>query len=191
MNPYLVTRRGFLQKSSLAMAGLAAAGSLGRNVFAAGPTGASIVVAPGDTAAASVPAQWAISQLQQALQGQGVTVQILSSISQAPSGDLLVVVNSTAASVAQQILASAGANVPSTPEALALVAGNVSGQSALLASGNDARGLVYAVLELTDRVLYSSSVSAALTITASIIEQPSAAVRSICRCFTSEVEDKS
>src|SRR5258708_27714976 len=171
MNGYLVTRRGFLQKSALAMAGLAAAGSLSTDLWAAGPTGVSIVVAPGDPIAGSVPAQWAISQLQQALQGQGVTVQTFSSISQAPSGDLVLVVNSTGASIAQQILTSAGSSVPSTPEAVALIAGAASGRSVLLASGNDARGLVYSLLELTDRVLYASSVSTALTVTAPIIEQ--------------------
>jgi hypothetical protein len=190
MNRYLVTRRAFLQKSSLAMAGLAAAGSLGSDLLAAGPTGVSIVVATGDPIAGSVPAQWAISQLQQALQGQGATVQILSSLSLAPAGDLVVVVSSTAASIAQQILASTGASVPMAPEALALVAGAVSGRSVLLASGNDARGLVYSVLELSDRVLYASSVSTAWTIAAPIIEQPSTVVRSIARFFTSEVEDK-
>jgi hypothetical protein len=155
MNEYLITRRRFLQQSSIAMAGLAAAGSVGSRLFAAGATGVSIIVDPGDTIAGSVPPQWAISQLKQALVGQGATVQVFSSISQAPPGDLVVVVYSRTATVAGQI---AGVALPPAGEAFALATGSISGRSALLASGNDARGMVYSVLELADRVLCSNSV---------------------------------
>ncbi len=174
----------------MAMAGLAAAGSVGSTLFAAGATGVSIIVDPSDIIAGSVPPQWAIGQLQQAIQGQGMTVQILSSISLVPSGDMVVVVGSRTNSLAQQILASAAVIMPTTSEALALVTGGVSGRSVALASGNDARGMVYAVLELTDRVLYSSSVSTAFTITTPITEQSHNAIRCICRSFQSELEDK-
>ena len=57
-----------------------------------------------------------------------------------------------ASSVAQGILKSAGVALPPVPEALALAQGRASGKQILLASGRDARGLVYALTELTDRV---------------------------------------
>lgn len=171
----------------MAIAGLAVAGSVGSRIFAAGATGVSIIVYPGDTIAGSVPSQWAINQLTQALVGQGATVQVFSDISQAPPGDLVVVVYSRTAPIAGQI---AGVALPPAGEAFALGAGSVSGRSALLASGNDARGVVYSALELSDRVLCSNSVSTAFTIAAPIVEQPKTMVRSVCRSFQSEVEDK-
>ena len=186
MEPYLITRRRFLQQSSLAMAGLTVSGGLGSNLFAANAGGVSILVSPSDTLAGSIPPQWAISQLRQAIQGLGVVVQMISDISLAPVGDQVVVVSSRTASLATQI----GGNIPTTPEAIALIPGTLSGRSVLLASGNDARGLVYTVLELTDRVLYSSSVAGALTLSQPLVEESHNQVRSICRSFESELEDK-
>src|SRR5262249_55213291 len=59
-----------------------------------------------------------------------------------------------------------------------------------LACGSDVRGLVYALLELADRVQYESDALAAISLKASIIEQPANAVRSVLRLFASDVEDK-
>ena len=67
---------------------------------------------------------------------------------------------------------------------------DASSRSVLLVGGNDARGLVYALLELTDRLLYSDSLTAALEVKPAIVEQPHNRTRSMCRSFQSEVEDK-
>ena len=77
--------------------------------------------------------------------------------------------------------------MPSSPEALCLVSGHLGGKSTLLAGGSDARGLVYAVLELSDRVTYGST----LDIKSPVVEKPANAIRSCARCFVSPVEDKS
>ena len=60
----------------------------------------------------------------------------------------------------------------------------------LLAAGQDARGLVYALLELADRVRNSADAGAALTLPAMVAERPANVVRSVTRLFTSDVEDK-
>jgi len=60
----------------------------------------------------------------------------------------------------------------------------ISGRPILLASGSDARGLVYALLELVDR----AQRGAGLRQTTS--ERPANKVRSVARLFVSEVEDK-
>ena len=57
-------------------------------------------------------------------------------------------------------------------------------------AGHDQRGLVYALLELADRVHYSSQPLASLNIQKPIIERPANEVRSLTRLFTSDVEDK-
>ncbi|MGH8694609.1 MAG: hypothetical protein ACREVM_10330 [Burkholderiales bacterium] len=60
--------------------------------------------------------------------------------------------------------------------------GKAGGRPVLLACGSDVRGLVYAVLELADLP--------ALDIRSPMVERPANAVRSVARCFVSEVEDK-
>ena len=66
--------------------------------------------------------------------------------------------------------------LPATAEALLLARGTASSRSVLLVSGNDARGLVCALLELTDRLLYSDSLTAALNVNPAIVEQPDTTV---------------
>ena len=65
------------------------------------------------------------------------------------------------------------------------------GKPVLLASGGDALGLVYAALELADRVRYAANPMAALQLANAETERPANRIRSIARCFVSEVEDKS
>lgn len=60
----------------------------------------------------------------------------------------------------------------------------------LLASGGDSRGLVYAVLELADRVRHAADPFAPLAAGASIAECPAKTVRAVSRLFTSDVEDE-
>lgn len=186
MEGYLSTRRQFLKQSSLAVAGLAISSKLGTDLFAAEATGVSIIVAADDSVAGSAPPQWAISQLKQAIEASGAAVRILSGISQAPASDLVVVVGLRMSALASQI----GGNIPATREAMALVPGTLSGRQVVLASGNEARGLVYSVLELTDRILSSDSVAAALAIGMPIVEESHNPIRSICRSFQSALEDK-
>jgi hypothetical protein len=80
--------------------------------------------------------------------------------------------------------------MPDSPESLGLASGKASGRPVLLACGSDARGLVYAVLELADRVDHATEPSAALQVRRAIVEQPANKVRSIMRVFASDVEDK-
>lgn len=136
MNQYLINRRRFLKKSTVAAADVAAATKFGSCVFAQGSEGVSIVVDPADNIAGSVPPQWALTQLQESLEGQGMTVQRFSSISQAPANDIVVVACSGSSSLTGEI----GANVPSTPEAITLMTGSLAGRPVVLVSGSDARG---------------------------------------------------
>ena len=52
------------------------------------------------------------------------------------------------------------------------------------------RGLVYALLELADRVQYSDQTFESLNIRKPIVEQPANTIRSLNRLFVSEIEDK-
>jgi hypothetical protein len=177
-------RRQFLRTAGSAAAlGASRAGAATRNV--------SIVRVAGDPIASAAPVHWACEELRQALMSRRVNVQFRESIDQTGSGDVCVLVAGGGAPAAREILAAAKASVPEGPEALVLAAGKTGGKAALLASGSDARGAVYALLELADRARHGSDPAAALEARKPVIERPANATRSIARCFESDVEDKS
>ena len=57
-------------------------------------------------------------------------------------------------------------------------------------TGSDVRGLVYAVLELADRVEHGDDPLEAIRLDAPIVERPANPVRSVARLFASELDDK-
>ncbi|MCX6619865.1 MAG: hypothetical protein NTY38_02050, partial [Acidobacteria bacterium] len=117
-----------------------------------------------DSVAASRPVQWALGELRAALSAKGFGL------------------NPKLPAVFTVTLASA----PGPPESLTLT----PSAHALLATGADARGLMYAVLELADRVRHAADPLAALRLPRPITERPANVIRSIARGFTSEIEDK-
>ncbi len=178
---------GFTRRNFLAGVGSTAALSCGAK---GANRDVSLVVNAEDPVAGAAPSRWATAQLQQSLAVRGVAARLRDRIAQAPAGDLCVVAAGAASPVAEAVLESAGASIPTVPEALGLLAGKVAGRSVLLAAGHDSRGLVYALLELADRVQFSSDPMAALSIPRPVVEQPANATRSIARLFCSDVEDK-
>jgi hypothetical protein len=74
------------------------------------------------------------------------------------------------------------------PETMAFV--TLRNGAAVLATGSDVRGMVYAVLELADRFRNSNSVMRTLWLDGSVAESSANRVRSVARAFVSEVEDK-
>ncbi len=176
-----MNRRTFLKHTGAA-AGVTAAHSL------KGATqGVSLIVDPRDMIASAPPAAWAVRELRTALANQGVTAQVYPRLDAAPGGDRQIVIAGGTSASAREILQGAKVSMPSSAEALCLV----PGKSALLVGGSDARGLVYAVLELADRVKYAPVASAALDVRMPVVEKPANVIRSCARCFVSPVEDKS
>jgi len=150
--------------------------------------GVSIVTDPGDAVANSAPGRWAAKHLEEALTAKGVTVRRCERMSQVASGDVCIVAAGQTTPLAREILG--GARVEAVAEALVIAPGKASGKPVVLAAGHDARGLVYALLDLADRVEHSSDPLAALAIRKAVAEQPANRVRAISRLFTSDVEDK-
>jgi hypothetical protein len=161
-----VNRREFLKQTSLA-AGIAAGGgsAMGAN------RSVSILVDPADRVASSAPVKWAIGQLRAALGAKGVAVR--------PSAEFGVVFSG-----------ALRANVPNEPDSFVLTPAVIDGKPVSQASSGDVRGLVYAALELADRVEHSTDALAALRLTTAATERPANTIRSVTRCFVSDVEDK-
>lgn len=152
--------------------------------------GVSIALDPADPVAGSPPARWAAKELEDALSLRGVSVRRYEQVAQVPAGDLWVVAAGLSTAAARELLSGGGVRVPAVPEALALAPGRLAGKPVLLAAGHDTRGLVYALLDLADRVETASDPLAALAIPKAVAEQPANRVRGVARLFTSEVEDK-
>ena len=169
MNSPRSNRRQFLKSAALAATASAAAA----------PRPVAIVLDPADPVAAAPAARWAAGELSSALAGSGIQSRIVDRVAQATAADLCIVASGNQLGRA-----------PSVPEALALGPAKIAGRDVLLAAGHDTRGLVYALLELADRVRNASDPAAALAIQATLAERPANAVRSITRLFTSDVEDK-
>src|SRR5579871_324454 len=176
MNDSAYSRRHFLKTTATAVA---ATSPLARAQNGAGKI-VSIVVAPGDSVAASIPVRNAIAELTRALETTGAAVRRKDRADQA-EGDYTIVVAGPG---------NSSEPVPNAAEALILKRVQIGARPAILAGGHDARGLVYAVLDLADRVNHASDLAAAFTLRSGGAEQPANPVRSIQKLFVSDVEDK-
>ena len=153
----------------------------------------ALVVDPADKVAAAKPAAWAIEQLTQTLQARGISVTRVSKLQEVSTASLCIVAAEAETAVARRMLRDAGVSIATVPEALGLVANHATGKRTLLACGHDARGLVYALTELTDVVQSAHDATeaiASLGAVESIAERPANEVRSMMRSFCSDVEDK-
>ncbi len=136
------------------------------------------------------PVQWAIGELGDALIARGVAVQVHQSLYLAAAETCILVSSSIYRQLARPPGESTSATLPDVPEALALMRGKVGGRPVLTACGPDARGVVYALLELADRVRFAPNPLTELSSIERIVQQPANRIRSVARLFASDVEDK-
>jgi hypothetical protein len=182
-----LSRRNFLELAALSM------GALGMGSSASAASGArsiSIVTDPADPAASSGPVGWAVEELSQALAQHGIPLQRLNSLQQAPRSGLCIVACGRTAPVASVALQPAALSLPDAPECLVLAPAKYENRPILLACGSDGRGLMYALLELADRVQHAGDPYHAIQVQEPLAEQPFNQTRSIGRSFVSDVEDK-
>ena len=184
------TRRQFIRKTGIAAA-VAGSGFFQIPLYA-GEThpGIAIVLDPSDPVAKQPPAQWAVQQLRDALAARGVNALLYETLEQASPSQECILVSGPISKPARQVLEAARISLPDKPECLALARGKTGKRTAVVAAGSDARGLVYAVLELADRVNFADDALAELKAVKPVSEQPANEVRSIMRLFASDVQDK-
>ncbi len=174
------TRRRFLKQAGLT------AGTLfvGRDASALGGGRVSILVDPQDAVASQPQARWAVEELRKALAEKGVESGIVSRLGEVDRSDLCVLVSGPSAEAAR------GVALAESAEALSLAPGTLEGRPVLFARARDARGFVYALLELADVVRHSGDpVGALRTLPVSHVK-PANPIRSVMRMFCSDVEDK-
>ena len=142
---------------------------------AAAPQPIVIIRKADDPVASAAPVQWAIAELRKALDARGIANRL---------GDDPKPAEQAIFATGPTLLYS---GVASVSEAAGIVPTAVDGQFTTIAAvGYDSRGLMYALLELADRVAHTGSLEGP----AALQEQPANRIRSIARPFVSEVEDK-
>ena len=175
--PNRTTRRTFLKLTT------AAASVTAIEFSHALPTGNAIalIVDPGSALTMSAPVEWAVEQLRVALTGKGI-------VSSTTGNALTIIVSPVTGPFAKTF-----GNLPSITqsETTALIPGNHNNALVILVTGIDARGIVYGLLELTERVRLNDNPFTALHLSAPMIEMTPNKVRSVARAFLSEIEDKS
>ncbi len=181
------SRRRFLQTAG-SLAAVAGTDRVGAAAIVS--QGVSLVLDPADAVAGSRECLWAAEELDRALTTRGVKVLHCSRIVQANAGDTCIIAAGSNSGDAVRILKNANVSITSVPEALGVCVGEIGGRKVLLAAGYDARAVVFALLDLADRVEHAADPIVALTSVPALAERPANEVRSITRLFVSEVEDK-
>jgi len=185
------TRRQFIKKTGIATAVVAGAGLLPFRVHAGVESASiSIVLDDSDPLIKQIPVQWATQQLQDALIARGVNAQVREKLEQVPSSQECIFVAGTKSNLARQALEASETPLAEGPECLALARGKIDKRTVIVAAGSDARGAVYALLELADRVRFASDPLAELKAVKPVAERPANTIRSVMRAFASNVEDK-
>ncbi len=175
--PTQTTRRTFLKLTT------AAASVTAVEFSHAVPNSKSIalVIDSGSAVTGSVPVQWAVERFRQALTAKGI-------LAYDKGGALTVIVSAIGDPLAKTFGNVQGIN---RSETTALIPGSQNNVPAILVTGIDARGIVYGLLELTERVRLNDNPFTAMYLSAPLVETTPNRVRSVARAFLSEIEDKS
>jgi hypothetical protein len=148
----------------------------------------TLVIDTSDGVVVEPRVRWAIEYFLHILGRRDVSVRAAASLVGSGDGPAIVIAGLTAPATRSTLLGS-GVAMPETPESLAILPAEFGGRQVVLATGTDVRGLVYAVVELADRVEHADDPLAALMLAAPIAERPANPIRGISRLFVSDVED--
>ena len=180
---WVVERRDFLK-----LAGAAAVAGLSENAKGATAEAVVVVLDAADAMASSGPVRRAAERLCNAAAAKGATADVVTRIEDAAGASFVVIAAGPKSELATHF---SHANEELTgAEALRLTPGQVEHAPAVLVSGSDARGFIYGLLELAERVEFGSEVKSALHLERPVEEKPANEVRSVGRYFCCELEDK-
>jgi len=125
------------------------------------------------------PVQHGVGKLKEALQAKGVSVAEAASL-QSANGRFVVIVSLTS-DIGETATLMAGLKLPfpGTPESLLIRKFNRNDQTVLLVVGADPRGLMYALLDVADRVGWAASVQQPFSEVRDVVEKPCASERAL------------
>jgi hypothetical protein len=173
----------YLHRRTLIKLAAALPGLTGPAAAESAPIG--VMIEPGNPVPGGAPVGWALDQLRQALAADGSGLGTPSADT-ARKAKFMLVLAAPGSPLASSFPPATGSQT--TAEYFRIAPGKRAGTPALLISASDARGFIYALLELTERVRFGGAV--ALRLYEHIEEVPANTVRSVARAFCSEIEDK-
>lgn len=146
-----------------------------------------IIVQDQQTALASEPSvQWARQTLIDTLESRGVAAALEQEEGKR-AAKVQIIVSGNDSPVATAYANKLGAALPEEAESLAILAA----EGSIVLTAPDGRGLVYALLELTDRIRHASGdLIGELLDVQTLIDKPANEIRSVTRLFACEPEDK-
>ncbi|MFC1766896.1 hypothetical protein ACFL6U_33080 [Planctomycetota bacterium] len=143
-----------------------------------------------DRTLSQLPIRWAVGELQNVLQVRGLKVAVKYNLEDLHEYGERIIITPYTSTWARRISARDQLPIPTVAESLALVPGRIESKPVVMATGPDVRGLVYAMLELADRITYAGDPVALLQGIVPSVEQPANSIRSMTRLFVSDIEDK-
>lgn len=135
----------------------------------------SVIVDPG----AGAPARHGIKKIVDALKQRGVAVEDCASPAAALGKTLIIAGTAKSGGEAVKQLGAVGAMAPEAAEALVIQHAEVGGKPALILCGADDRGLMYAALDVADRIAWAADPQAPLSEVRDAREQPDVRERAI------------
>ncbi|MEX2629192.1 MAG: hypothetical protein WD341_04575 [Tistlia sp.] len=136
--------------------------------------------------------EWAIAELESRLGEISVGLLPCAALPSEGGDETLVTFALGSSREIERIARLAEVELPAAPESFAIFAGPGPGAgrtAELYVYGADVRGLIYAATELADRARFARAVPSVLDFSPPLVAAPTAKVRSISRCFQSDVED--
>ncbi|TVX97559.1 hypothetical protein [Paenibacillus cremeus] len=144
-----------------------------------------VVLVMDNTFASSQAVLWAQQTLAEALQKREISTARMDHYNEASKAAVHIVISGVDSGHDSEI-ESAGLDLPKAAESFAVA---VSGNRLVLVAP-DERGMVYALLELADRVQHGSDILSELLAIVSFADRPANQIRSVMRNFSCELEDK-
>ena len=164
-----------MEKDAWEIAALAVVGLL---VLAQAAT-AQVTVSLVSDAGPGPAARHGLTKLAAALSARKIEVDRAAAPAAAKGGIVIVAGLASGAGPAAELLKSAGASVPAVPEALAIHNMQAGGKPALVVAGSDDRGLMYALLDVADRVGWAEDPARPLSEVKNAAEKPAVAERAL------------
>ena len=170
------TRRQFLRKTGLAAAGVAGGALLPLQTLASEERPSVSIV----TGTSGQAARSGVEKIVAALKAKGVSLEEVKSLNEAKGRSLII-----AGLVGDQAPFGGSAeegrvmSAPATPEALAIQWTTYGGRHACVLAGSDDRGLMYAALDVADRIRWSPDATAPFSEVRDTVEKPGVRTRRV------------
>jgi dienelactone hydrolase len=130
-------------------------------------------------AASGLAARHGLNKLVLAMKARGIAVEQVGSLEAARGETLIVAGQANASGAAAALRKSLGVAPPEGAEALLIRRTKLNGKTALLVSGADDRGLMYALLDVADRVGWAADPKNPLSEVRDVQEKPYVAERGV------------